>query len=382
MSITQHRIARHPARQRRAAHHEGGRRRGPRPRGHVALLAPPRVRPTQLPYRSKRPLLARRSPPLARTAEQRSSGSPLRPASASRWKAGWSMASIEKRPRQDGRASWRAHYRTPSGEQRNKTFDRKADAERFLANVESSKNTGSFVDSVLARITVGDWATHWLDNQTHLKPSTHERYAGIIREHIRPKWDRVKLANVSHADVQKWVTALSKTRSPATVRKVHRVLSLILNMAVKDGRLARNVEVSDRQGGVWPSQRGLRNPRLALSRRPEGNAPGRNRRRSADTRACWRPTNYEGHRGLADRLNSSMTRGEALRAFCRSATFAEVVADCRPAYRNRIRWSGPEFPSAMSAEHYAPAIRVSARRVQPTAKRSSASDGKGSRGVK
>jgi Phage integrase, N-terminal SAM-like domain len=118
---------------------------------------------------------------------------------------------------------------------RNKTFDRKAEAERFLANVESSKNTGSFVDSVLARITVGDWATHWLGNQTHLKPSTHERYAGIIREHIRPKWDPVKLANVSHADVQKWVTALSKTRSPATVRKVHRVLSLILNMAVKDG---------------------------------------------------------------------------------------------------------------------------------------------------
>ncbi len=151
------------------------------------------------------------------------------------------MASIEKRLRQDGRASWRAHYRTPSGDQRNKTFSRKAEAERFLASVESSKNTGSFVDSVLARITVGDWATHWLDNQTHLKPSTHERYAGIIREHIRPKWDRVKLAYVSHADVQKWVTALSKTRSPATVRKVHRVLSLILNMAVKDGRLARNV---------------------------------------------------------------------------------------------------------------------------------------------
>jgi len=151
------------------------------------------------------------------------------------------MASIEKRPRGDGRASWRAHYRTPSGEQRNKTFDRKVDAERFLASVESSKNTGSFVDPVLARITVGDWTTHWLDNQTHLKPSTHERYAGIVREHIRPKWEHVKLADVSHADVQKWVTALSKERSPATVRKIHRVLSLILDMAVKDGRLARNV---------------------------------------------------------------------------------------------------------------------------------------------
>ena len=164
------------------------------------------------------------------------------------------MASIEKRPRQDGRASWRAHYRTPSGEQRNKTFNRKAEAERFLASVESSKNTGSFVDSVLARITVGDWASHWLHNQTHLKPSTHERYAGIIREHIRPKWDRVTLANVSHADVQKWVTALSKTRSPATVRKVHRVLSLILNMAVKDGRFGP--QRRDRRQSPAPVQGG------------------------------------------------------------------------------------------------------------------------------
>lgn len=68
------------------------------------------------------------------------------------------MASIEKRPRHDGRVSWRAHYRSPSGEQRNKTFNRKVDAERFLAGVESAKNTGTFVDPVLARITVGDRA--------------------------------------------------------------------------------------------------------------------------------------------------------------------------------------------------------------------------------
>lgn len=51
----------------------------------------------------------------------------------------------------------------------------------------------------------------------------------------------VRLANVSHADVQQWVTDLSKKRSPATVRKLHRVLSLILDTAVKDGRMARNV---------------------------------------------------------------------------------------------------------------------------------------------
>jgi hypothetical protein len=32
------------------------------------------------------------------------------------------MASIEKRLR-DGQVTWRAHYRTPAGAQRNKTFD-------------------------------------------------------------------------------------------------------------------------------------------------------------------------------------------------------------------------------------------------------------------
>jgi integrase len=52
---------------------------------------------------------------------------------------------------------------------------------------------------------------------------------------------KVRLSDVSQADVQAWVTTLSTSRSPATVRKVHRVLSLILTMAVKDGRLARNV---------------------------------------------------------------------------------------------------------------------------------------------
>ena len=56
-----------------------------------------------------------------------------------------------------------------------------------------------------------------------------------------PKWGTVRLSNVSHADVQAWVTTLSRTHSPATVRKIHRVLSLILDLAVQDGRLARNV---------------------------------------------------------------------------------------------------------------------------------------------
>ena len=173
------------------------------------------------------------------------------------------MASIEKRPRQDGRASWRAHYRTPSGEQRNKTFDRKAALRRRSARAASTVGHRALRTGSTTRPT------------SSRQPTSGMR--GSSASTSDPKWDPVKFANVSHADVQKWVTALSKARSPATVRKVHRVLSLISNMAVKDGRLARNVEVSDRQGGVWPSQRGLKVLRLARST-TRRNAPGRNRR--------------------------------------------------------------------------------------------------------
>ena len=101
--------------------------------------------------------------------------------------------------------------------------------------------TGTYIDPARARLTIGTWATSWLDGQAHLKPSTAERYAGILREHVLPRWADVALADVSHAEVQAWVAALSKTSAPATVRKVHRVLSLILALAVKDGRLVRNV---------------------------------------------------------------------------------------------------------------------------------------------
>ena len=150
------------------------------------------------------------------------------------------MASIEKR-RSRGDVVWRVHYRTPAGAQRNKTFKSRGDADRFAASVEASKYNGMFVDPQLAKITVGDWAQTWLAGQAHLKLSTLSRYEGILRHHVLPRWQNVRLHQISHADVQSWVTVLARPSSPATVRKVHRVLSLMLALAVRDGRLTRNV---------------------------------------------------------------------------------------------------------------------------------------------
>src|SRR4051794_21538217 len=140
------------------------------------------------------------------------------------------MSSIEKRTR-NGQVSWRAHYRTPGGQQRNRSFPRRVDAERFLTTIESSKLTGSYIDPALAKLSVGDWSARWLDGQAHLKPSTRERYAGILREHLNPRWGTTRLAAVTHAEIQTWVTQLMESREPATVRKVYGVMSLVLASA-------------------------------------------------------------------------------------------------------------------------------------------------------
>ena len=67
------------------------------------------------------------------------------------------MASIERRER-DGNITWRAHWRDPNGRQRNRTFARKIDAQRFVTTVESSKLVGSYIDPSRSTVTVGDLA--------------------------------------------------------------------------------------------------------------------------------------------------------------------------------------------------------------------------------
>ncbi len=150
------------------------------------------------------------------------------------------MASVEKRIR-DGSTTWLARWRDPDGKQRKRSFPRRTDADRFLKGVEADKLRGTYVDPTAGRVTVGEWAEKWLDAQVQLKPSTRARYAGLLRVQVLPTWQRVPLAAVSHADVVMWVQRLAASGlAPSTVRQAHRVLSLILDLALRDGRISRN----------------------------------------------------------------------------------------------------------------------------------------------
>ncbi|MGY1669529.1 tyrosine-type recombinase/integrase [Geodermatophilus sp. SYSU D00710] len=147
------------------------------------------------------------------------------------------MASIAKRA--DGQ--WRARYRDATGREHARHFRRKVDAQRWLDGVTTAIETGAYVDPRAGRITVDEWAGRWLHSQAHLKPTTLARYRGILHGHLLPKWADRQLATLSHAEIQTWVAdQRSAGMAAATVRKHFRVLSLVLDLAVRDGRLSRN----------------------------------------------------------------------------------------------------------------------------------------------
>jgi integrase len=137
--------------------------------------------------------------------------------------------------------SWRAHYRDPAGKQRNRSFPRKVDAEKFLTTVESSKLTGTYVDPARARVTVGSVADLWIAGKVGLKPTTQALYESVLEVHIRPRWKTTPLDRVEHGEVQNWVAELAASgMSAGHVRKVYGVLAGILARAVRDRRLPSN----------------------------------------------------------------------------------------------------------------------------------------------
>jgi len=68
-----------------------------------------------------------------------------------------------------------------------------------------------------------------------------ERYRGIVHTHILPVWGGWQIGKITASDVNGWIaTLVADGLRPGSVRQTHRVLSLILDSAVQDGRLGRN----------------------------------------------------------------------------------------------------------------------------------------------
>ncbi|MFI7192868.1 tyrosine-type recombinase/integrase [Nocardia nova] len=134
---------------------------------------------------------------------------------------------------QTNTGKWKAFWRDPAGKQRSKTFRTAKEANAFLAQVEVSKTSGTYVSPHAGRTLFGahaeEWMTSWNSERT-----TRARDESIMRTHVLPKWSSWPLGKIDQLSVQVWLTDLSQKRSRATVAECKRMMSGVMRSAVNN----------------------------------------------------------------------------------------------------------------------------------------------------
>jgi integrase len=133
-------------------------------------------------------------------------------------------------------------YKKPDGTHAAKRgFRTKREAEDYLAQKTASIIQNDYIDPGDARITIGELGKDWLlDQAAVLKPSSLHPLESCWRIHVEPQWGRMQVGDVRHSEVRRWVTALSAQVGATTVIRAYGILAAVMDIAVRDRRLADN----------------------------------------------------------------------------------------------------------------------------------------------
>jgi integrase len=139
------------------------------------------------------------------------------------------VASVKRRP--DGK--WRARWRDPEGKEHAKHFDKKRDADRFLATIEADKARGQYVDPT-DKTTVIQYARQWASARPH-NARTARKMASTLKNHIEAtSLGPMRLAAVLPSTVQGWATGRAKVLGPKTTEVLVYTVASIFKSAARD----------------------------------------------------------------------------------------------------------------------------------------------------
>lgn len=144
------------------------------------------------------------------------------------------MASVARRGDR-----WRARYRDEAGREHARHFTRKVDAQQWLDGVTASVVRGDYVDPRAARVTLGEYAGRWLEQQVG-RANTQRIAENALRVHVLPVLGERSLASLRRSDVQGLIKAVSAELAPGTVRNVYDTLARVLSAAVDDRIIVRS----------------------------------------------------------------------------------------------------------------------------------------------
>ena len=121
---------------------------------------------------------------------------------------------------------------------------RRADVVAKVRALEAKRGAGTGEAAGRAP-TVGDWLDHWLEHiaSRRVRARTLESYEALVRLHLRPGIGHHRLDRLQPEHLEQLYGSLleDKGLSPATVLRLHRVLSRALRVAMQRGKIARNV---------------------------------------------------------------------------------------------------------------------------------------------
>jgi integrase len=132
-----------------------------------------------------------------------------------------------------GRAPYRVKWRTIDGRERSRSFTDKTAAKRFLREVETDLDAGTYVDTNGGKIVLREWIDEARESWIDIRPTTRARLDSAIDAQILPRLGDVPIGRIDRDVVQAWVNDLTKSGlAPATVRKAVQTLSRVLRRAV------------------------------------------------------------------------------------------------------------------------------------------------------
>lgn len=141
--------------------------------------------------------------------------------------------------RENGR--YRARYEGPDARWHSRSFDRKADAEKWLMDQLARANRGQWIDPHAGQVLFADYAAGWLTAKSRIKPKTRAGYRSLLDSRILPVFGRTRLATIDRAFVGSWVRSMTEEGlSASRIRQAHQCLAAILEQAVDDGLIGRN----------------------------------------------------------------------------------------------------------------------------------------------
>jgi integrase len=143
-----------------------------------------------------------------------------------------------------GEGAWRLRYRI-NGQRFAVHFKgTKGEAQKELRRRLHEGDNGQHVAP--DRMTSGEWIDHWISigapgrRKKKVGRRTLERYAELLRTHVKPALGNVKLQTLAPTKIDELYTGLEGKISARTAHHVHTVLGACLGAAIRKGLLSAN----------------------------------------------------------------------------------------------------------------------------------------------